>query len=82
MERIRNMRGYEEHPNNNSAEIRPTKFGNFLLQLSETLKETKALDNTTTFECHNVQQMWFSAQYKLAKFMIEIKSLTNDKKRW
>ena len=70
------------HPNNNSTEIRPTQFGNVLLQLYETLKESKALGNTTTVECCNVQQMWFSAQYELAKLMIGIKSSTNDRKRW
>ena len=59
-----------------------TQFGKVLLQLSDTLKETKTLGNKTTVECRNVQQMWFSAQFELAKFMIEIKSLTNGRNRW
>ena len=75
------MRGYEAHPNDNSTVIRPTQFGNVLLQLYETLKESRALGNTTTVECCNVQQVWFSAQYELTKFMIEIQSLTNDRMR-
>ena len=75
------MRGYDAHINNNSTEIRLTQVGKVLLQLSETLKHTKGLGNTTTVESHNVQQMWFSAQYELPKFTIQIKSLTNNRKR-